>query len=239
MAVTVNPAPTDPTMTALAPTVDLIDDDDGSARPVVRGAFGVLAALHRLGTARVSELERRSGLPRTTVRRLLSQLEDVGAVESNRGRWRLGPTVVELGAVVPGAPRLRAAARRPLMHLAHSTGEFVSLVVERAGQLMVIEVFPGTRRLAFEPEPGTVLGNPTLAIVRAHERARHGDLRPVVDGGAHDRRISTVAAPLRVSAHDVAHVWMIMPGGGGIPLAMVAATRNTAGRISSQLYGPS
>ena len=38
-------------------------------------------SLRELGNARVSELQRDSGLPRTTVFRLLSQLEEVGAVE--------------------------------------------------------------------------------------------------------------------------------------------------------------
>jgi IclR family transcriptional regulator, acetate operon repressor len=93
----------------------LIEDrpgrDDSPARPVVHGAFGVLAALRQLGSARVSELERRTGLPRTTVRRLLIQLENVGAVESSTGRWRLGPTVLELGAGVPASRDLRAVAR--------------------------------------------------------------------------------------------------------------------------------
>lgn len=222
-------------MTAFATTSELIDEDVAGARPVVHGAFGVLAALHRLGSARVSELERRSGLPRTTVRRLLGQLEDVGAVESNGGRWRLGPTVVGLGAGVPACPRLRAAARRPLLDLARATGEHVSLVVESAGQLLVIEVFPGSRGLAFEPEPGTMLENPRLAVPRAREQVRHGDLRPVVDAGTYDRRISTVAAPVRLSPHDFAFLWLIMPGGSGIPASIVAAARHAAGRIASQL----
>jgi IclR family acetate operon transcriptional repressor len=62
----------------------------GAPRPVLGGAFGLLASLHGLGSARVSELERDSGLPRTTVNRLLRQLEEVGAVERSAGRWRLG-----------------------------------------------------------------------------------------------------------------------------------------------------
>jgi DNA-binding IclR family transcriptional regulator len=86
-------------------------------RAVIRSAFGLLASLHALGSARVSELERECGLPRTTVHRLLTQLEEVGAVERSAGRWRLGPALVELGAGVPAEPRLRSVARRPLMDL--------------------------------------------------------------------------------------------------------------------------
>jgi IclR family transcriptional regulator, acetate operon repressor len=210
-------------------------EDLGAARPVVHGAFEVLAALRQLGSSRVSELQRGSGLPRTTVRRLLIQLEDVGAVESSTGRWRLGPTVLELGAGVPASRDLRAVARRPLMDLATATGELVALVVESAGELLVIDVLPGTRPLAFEPEPGMVLDDPSLAPARAYHRARRGDLRTVLDTGAFDRRISSVAAPLRLSPQDLAVVWLILPAGTGIHASLAEATRRTAGRIASHL----
>ena len=138
----------------------LIEDrrgsDTGAVRPVLHGAFGVLAALRQLGSARGSDLQRGSGL---TVRRLLIQLEDVGAVEPTTGRWRLGRRVLELGAGVPAWRHLRAIARRPLMDLATATGE-----------LLVIEVLPGTRPLAFEPEPGMALEDPTLVPARAYHQ---------------------------------------------------------------------
>jgi IclR family transcriptional regulator, acetate operon repressor len=70
------------------------DDVKGEAaapRPVLGGAFGLLDSLQGLGSARVSDLQRDTGLPRTTVHRLLQQLEEVGAVERAAGRWRLGP----------------------------------------------------------------------------------------------------------------------------------------------------
>jgi IclR family transcriptional regulator, acetate operon repressor len=54
---------------------------DAAPRAVIRAAFGLLASLHGLGSARVSELQRDCGLPRTTVYRLLNQLQEVGAAE--------------------------------------------------------------------------------------------------------------------------------------------------------------
>jgi IclR family transcriptional regulator, acetate operon repressor len=217
--------------------------DDSSAgadapRGVLGGAFGLLAALHGLGSARVSELQRESGLPRTTVHRLLAQLEEVGAVERSAGRWRLGPTLVELGAGVPAEPRLRSVARRPLLDLANATGALVALSVEIAGELLVIEVLPGRRRLPLEPDPGMVLAGAKQAVVRAHEQARRGDMRPVVDAGAVDRRVSCVAAPFRISPRDVAVVWLMVPGGAGVDASAVAATRSAAGRIGSMLSKP-
>ena len=197
-------------------------------RGVLGGAFGLLAALHGLESARVSDLQRETGLPRTTVHRLLNQLEEVGAVERLRRRWRLGPTLVELGAGVPAEPRLRSVARRPMMDLANATGALVALSVEIAGQLLVIEVLPGTRRLALEPNPGMVLAGAKQAVVRAHEQARGGDMRPVVEAGAVDRRISCVAAPFRISPHDVAVVWLMVPSGDP-----VESTKSAPARASS------
>jgi len=206
-----------------------------ATRTVVDGAFGLLTLLYGLGPARVSELQRISGLPRTTVHRLLTQLEDVGAVERLAGRWRIGPRLVELGARVPAEPRLRAVARRPLMDLANATGALVALSVEIAGRSMVIDVLPGTRRLPFEPHLGEELDRTPSAALRAHRRARIGDLRVVVDVGVADRRISCVAAPLRLSRTDVGAVWLLLPGRAGVPASIFAATRRTAARIASQL----
>jgi DNA-binding IclR family transcriptional regulator len=214
---------------------DEFSGDAASPRAVIRGAFGLLASLHGLGSARVSELQRDCGLPRTTVHRLLTQLEGVGAVERSGGRWRLGPALVELGAGVPAEPRLRSVARRPLLDLANATSALVALSVEMAGHGLVIEVVPGKNRLALEPDPGMVLDGTKLAAVRAHEQARRGDLRPVIDAGAVHPEVSCVAAPLRLSPRDVAAVWLMVPGGAGVPAPIVAATRRTAGRIASGL----
>ena len=227
------------------------DDFEGLAsapRAVLGGAFALLTSLRELGSARVSELQRDSGLPRTTVHRLLSQLEQVGAVERSSGRWRLGPTIVELGAGVPAEPRLRSVAQRPLMELASATGATVALSVEMAGEGMVIDVLPGKRVLPHHPEPGMTLDRARLAEVgidpaklaalRAHEQAHRGDLRPVIDAGGVVPGVSCVAAPLRLSRGDVGAVWMIVPSGEGVPAPLVAATRRTAGRIASQLSQP-
>jgi IclR family transcriptional regulator, acetate operon repressor len=223
-------------------------DEAGAPRAVIRGAFAVLGALHGLGTARVSDLQRDTELPRTTVTRLLKQLEDVGAVERSAGRWRLGPALVELGAGVPAEPRLRSVARRPLMDLANSTGALVALSVEMAGHGLVIDVLPGTRSIAHEPAPGMPLDDARIAeigleaarfaSVRAHAQAHRGDMRPVIDAGEADPRVSCVAAPLRLSPRDVAAVWLMVPGGAGVPAPFVAATRRTAGRIASMLSTP-
>jgi hypothetical protein len=57
---------------------------------VIESAFGLLDILCALAPARVSDLAEESGLPRTTVYRLLGQLAAVGAVEKSDAHYRLG-----------------------------------------------------------------------------------------------------------------------------------------------------
>ena len=102
--------------------------DAATPRAVIQGAFGLLESLRDLGSARVSDLQRYCGLPRTTVQRLLGQLAEVGAVERSGAWWRLA--LIELGASVPAEPRLRSAARRPLLELATATRALVALSVD-------------------------------------------------------------------------------------------------------------
>jgi IclR family transcriptional regulator, acetate operon repressor len=215
--------------------VPCLEDGPTAPRAVIRGALGLLASMHALGAARVSELQRDCGLPRTTVHRLLAQLAEVGVVERSGARWRLGPTLITLGAGVPAEPRLRSVARRPLLDLANGSRALAALSVEMAGRGVVIDVVPGAGGLPAEPHPGGVLSDERAAAVRAHAQARRSDLRPVLEAGLVHPGVSCVAAPLRLSPRDVGAVWLMVPGGGGVPEPLVAAARRTAGRIASAL----
>lgn len=219
-----------------------------SPRSVLGEAFALLGCLRGLGTARVSDVQRACGLPRTTVSRLLLQLQQVGAVERADGRWRLGPTVMELGSEIPAEPRLRAVAQRPLVELAKATGGLVALSVDVAGRGLVVDVLPGNHPVAVEPRPGMMLSQDglaapglragRLAAIRAHIQAHAGDMRPVIDHGGADPRVNCVAAPLRLSRSDTGAVWLMMPAEQGIAAHVVSATRRTAGRIATELSKP-
>jgi hypothetical protein len=134
------------------------------------------------------------------------------------------------------------------MDLASATGEIVALSVEMAGEGMVVDVLPGRRTHPHQPEPGLTpnraelaergIDPAKLAFLRAHERARRGDLRPVVDVAIVAPDVSCVAAPLRLAHGGVGAVWMMVPGGAPISAPIVAATSRVARRIASQLSGP-
>lgn len=96
---------------------------------VVR-AFSVLEILSS-GPAGVSDISTETGLPKSTVSRLVSTLEEIGAVDrSVEGtQYRLGSGLVDLLGTT-GAPKTLARSVQPHLEvLASKTGEAVGLAV--------------------------------------------------------------------------------------------------------------
>lgn len=107
-------------------TVSVDDDMQGIER-----AFTVLRALAgRAGTSSLAEVTKASGLPKSTVLRLLAALEEQGAVQSLAGRYAIGPGLAALSH--HGAPisALREVARPYLLETAEALQENVSLTIE-------------------------------------------------------------------------------------------------------------
>ncbi|BCX03410.1 MAG: DNA-binding transcriptional regulator KdgR [Candidatus Roseilinea sp.] len=97
----------------------------------VRRAFDILAALSCEEGASLSEIVARVALPKSTVSRMLSTLEAVGAVErqGDRDGFRIGQTLISLVSNAPYARSLVAVARPFLQGLAEATGETLTLCV--------------------------------------------------------------------------------------------------------------
>lgn len=94
----------------------------------VERAFTVLGALAS-GPAPLSVVARDVELPLSTVSRLLSTLESIGAVaRADDGAWSIGPAIHALGAADPDAA-LVAAARPHLEALVAATGETAGISV--------------------------------------------------------------------------------------------------------------
>jgi DNA-binding IclR family transcriptional regulator len=96
----------------------------------IERAFVVLRCLAS-GPAGVTEIADRISLPKSTVSRLLSTLETIGAVQqvSAGGRYRIGPAMADIaGATLPGT-NLVAAARPHLTELMQETGEATGLSI--------------------------------------------------------------------------------------------------------------
>jgi DNA-binding IclR family transcriptional regulator len=96
----------------------------------IERAFAILRCLAG-GPAGVSEVAERVDLPKSTVSRLLSTLQDVGAVEQPRGgnEYRIGPGMIELASGALPGRHLIAAARPHLLALVELLGEAAGLAV--------------------------------------------------------------------------------------------------------------
>ncbi len=98
----------------------------GAVQSIER-AFTILRALS-LGAAGVTDLSERTGLPKSTVSRLLSSLENENAVaQTEDGAYELGQGVADLGEALRRGQSITEIARPHLTELMELTGEAVGL----------------------------------------------------------------------------------------------------------------
>ncbi|WP_433288171.1 helix-turn-helix domain-containing protein [Pseudonocardia sp. CA-142604] len=203
--------------------------DDGGPG-VIRSAFGLLELLRVLGRARLADLTRESGLPRTTVHRLMGQLTAVGAVERIDAHYRLGPNLLTLGQHVTPLERLRAVAQRPLIELAAATPAHVGLLAMAATGPIYLDVFLGRGRLPFRREPGEPApsGSAGARLLQSRGRAL------AIDDGCSIDGVSCAAHALPLPGGDVACVGVTVPL-PRLPRALLAPLQATTSRIAALL----
>ncbi|MGY1805819.1 IclR family transcriptional regulator [Blastococcus sp. SYSU D00669] len=107
----------------------------------------------------LAELGRRTGLARSTVHRLVTDLAEVGWVRRVDNRYELGMALFELGELVPVKHRLRTVALPYMQDLLSVTGETVHLAVRDGGDAVYAEKLHGHRPL---PLPSRVGGRAPL-----------------------------------------------------------------------------
>lgn len=105
----------------------------------VERALSILRVLAS-GPAGVTEIADRTGLPKSTVSRMLSTLEAQGAVEQSDGGgpYRLGPLIREITAATSMSRSLIEAATPVLAELTAATGEASGLSVREGAQVRFI-----------------------------------------------------------------------------------------------------
>lgn len=105
----------------------------------VERALSILRALSA-GPAGVTELAERVDLAKSTVSRMLSTLEDIGAVAQleTGGRYRLGPLMAEIAGSMAPTKSLIESAHPLLAELSKATGEACGLSVREEGQVRYI-----------------------------------------------------------------------------------------------------
>jgi IclR helix-turn-helix domain len=204
---------------------------DQGRRGVIDAAFALLEQIGDMEPVRLLDLAEASGIPRATVHRLLAQLIEVGAVRRDGVRYRLGASLLGLGARVTPDRWLRVAARRPLAELAAATGAAVALTAAIGGDAVFLAAIDARDPLGFDPEMGSRI-LPGTAQAKAHSGIGH--LTPIVDAGEVIVGLSCVAVSLHLRSGQVAVVTTLV-NGMRPPLALITATRNTAARIGGLL----
>ena len=133
-------------MIGQAPADGGLSSAAGATAPsVLWKAFDVLGAFsHRHRVLTLAQIVRYTGLPKSTVHRVLAMLLDTGAVEQAAGGYRIGLRLFALGALPPEAA-LREAALVHLEELHRYTGQTLHLAVLRDADVVYLEKLQGRK----------------------------------------------------------------------------------------------
>ena len=106
----------------------------------IERAFAVLRSLAS-GPAGVTDIADRMGLPKSTVSRLLSTLEELGAVEqvAAGGNYRIGWAMIELSAAARPGRSLVSLARPHLAELNRLTGAAAGLSIPDGTDMLYLD----------------------------------------------------------------------------------------------------
>ncbi|MBM2614710.1 IclR family transcriptional regulator [Actinoplanes sp. LDG1-06] len=96
-------------------------------------------------TLGLTDLSRRSGVPKATAYRLAQELVDLNLLERVEAGYQLGWRMYELGQLVPGPANLRHLARPVLMDLHSATRAVVHLAVPHGFDTLYLERLAGRR----------------------------------------------------------------------------------------------
>jgi IclR family transcriptional regulator, pca regulon regulatory protein len=166
---TLMPLPHSETTTPLAARLDQFSGDPNFMTSLARGLLVIQAFSQQSLHLSISQLSKRTGLSRASVRRCLHTLSKLGFAGSDDGRnFYLRPRVLALGHSYLSSMPLASAAQPVLEHLSHILHESCSIAlldgvdiiyVARANvtRIMAIDLGVGTRLPAFCTSIGRVL----------------------------------------------------------------------------------
>lgn len=211
----------------------------------IERAFSVLRSLTS-GPAGVTEISDRIGLPKSTVSRLLSTLEELGAVEqvTAGGDYRIGVAMLELAAAARPGRSIVSLARPHMAELMRLTGEAAGVSIPDGTDMLYLDqITPDSElqvrdwtghRIPFHAVPS---GQVVLAV--------DSDLLRTVSAAPMHRftpRTLTAAGPLRERIEGVrqqGYAWAFEEFAEGMN-SVAAAVVTDDGRAVAALhvYGP-
>lgn len=225
---------------------------------VIDRISGLLDEFQDHGRLTLSELSSRTGLPRSSVHRLLVQLTECGWIRRDGRAYTLGRTVFEWGARAQYRDALHRAAR-PVLHELHSaTGLVAHLAVLDGDQVRYLdkvgyEPIPLPSRVGgHQPAHRTALGKALLAHTRVplpdethtlprrsdldHTRLRHEiahvrERRIAQDREESMRGIACIAAPIGTERACVGALSVTGPVADVDAVHLATPVRMAAGRV--------
>lgn len=208
---------------------------------LVERTFHILGAFRSQPVLGVSELARRTGLPRTTVHRLANQLVEVGALSRVNARFRLGPTLFELGNL-HYPPKIRETLQPFMEDLRELSGGDVGLLEKVGADVIVVQAArlrksnsPMLKLGERIPANRCVGGRVLLAFNAAKPTARQNQFLTagfVVDHGSDEPGRTAVAVPVRNRQNRVLGALMVSAPMilGGVELETFIHTINAFAR---------
>ncbi|MBD2894653.1 Transcriptional repressor IclR [Actinomadura sp. RB99] len=113
----------------------------GEITAVGRAAEILRQFAHSSGVLSASALTQRTGLPKTTVYRMVAELVRVGLLERDGQDYRPGLLLFEIGEPLPQQRDLREASKRHLLTLHEATRQNVGLALLDGFDVVHLEVF--------------------------------------------------------------------------------------------------
>jgi DNA-binding IclR family transcriptional regulator len=121
---------------------------------LLQKAARVLAAFGGEGALTLRELGERTGLPRSTLHRLVVELTEIGWICRVGNRYQLGMALFELGELVPVKHRLRSVSLPYMQDLYAATGHTVHLAVRDGHDAVYAEKLHGHDSLPLPSRTG-------------------------------------------------------------------------------------
>lgn len=225
----------------------------------------ILKAFSGPGQLTLAQIARRTGVPRSSVHRMLERLVHLGWLSRSGHQYRLGLRLFELGSLAVQQDRLHAAALPCLRELRRLTGHTVHLAILDGEDVIYLEKMDGSigvdidtrtggRRSAATTSVGKVLvanafgaatglatrpGSPLAPAESARRRREHAAIR--LHGIAFDReetmpRIGCVGAPVGLKRDVVAAISICGPIDRlGVDSRTINLVRVTGSQIYSKL----
>ncbi|QSW97678.1 IclR family transcriptional regulator [Haloterrigena alkaliphila] len=134
-------------------------------------AFDVLDVLWETNGAGPSAVAAQMDVPKSTAHVYLRTLQETGYVVNEGGEYRLSHRFLSMGSRIKHRNNLFQVSEPKLRELATETGELVTLVVEEAGQSVILHKESGERSLELGIYSGMIIplhSNATGKAILAH-----------------------------------------------------------------------